>query len=78
MKRRLVFLLFLTCKSLSMIIFSQIMLFRIPQITSPRTERRVTRNSRATYASNHQGIGHNLPQEAAEAFAKAVVEVDGH
>jgi len=24
------------------------------------------------------GIGHNLPQEAPEAFAKAVVEVDGY
>jgi hypothetical protein len=24
------------------------------------------------------GVGHNLPQEAPEAFAKAVVEVDGY
>ena len=24
------------------------------------------------------GIGHNLPQEAPQAFAAAVVEVDGH
>ena len=24
------------------------------------------------------GIGHNLPQEAPQAFAKAVVEVDGY
>ena len=24
------------------------------------------------------GIGHNLPQEAPEAFAKAVIEVDGY
>jgi pimeloyl-ACP methyl ester carboxylesterase len=23
------------------------------------------------------GVGHNLPQEAPEAFAKAVIEVDG-
>jgi pimeloyl-ACP methyl ester carboxylesterase len=25
-----------------------------------------------------KGIGHNVPQEAPEAFAKAVVEVDGY
>jgi hypothetical protein len=41
----------------------------------------------ATYAKkfsgrySHQiingGIGHNLPQEAPQAFAKAVIEVDG-
>ena len=24
------------------------------------------------------GVGHNLPQEAPEAFAKAVIEVDGY
>ena len=24
------------------------------------------------------GVGHNLPQEAPEAFAKAIVEVDGY
>ena len=24
------------------------------------------------------GVGHNLPQEAPQAFAKAVVEVDGY
>jgi pimeloyl-ACP methyl ester carboxylesterase len=26
----------------------------------------------------HGGIGHNLPQEAPQAFAKAVVDVDGY
>ncbi len=25
-----------------------------------------------------KGIGHNVPQEAPEAFAKAVLDVDGH
>jgi pimeloyl-ACP methyl ester carboxylesterase len=25
-----------------------------------------------------EGIGHNVPQEAPDAFAKAVVDVDGH
>ena len=25
-----------------------------------------------------EGIGHNVPQEAPQAFAKAVVEVDGY
>ncbi len=25
-----------------------------------------------------KGIGHNVPQEAPRAFAKAIVEVDGH
>jgi len=24
------------------------------------------------------GVGHNLPQEASHAFAKAVIEVDGY
>jgi pimeloyl-ACP methyl ester carboxylesterase len=30
------------------------------------------------YALIKGGVGHNLPQEAPEAFAKAVVEVDGY
>ena len=25
-----------------------------------------------------EGIGHNVPQEAPQAFAEAIIEVDGH
>ena len=31
-----------------------------------------------THRNIKGGIGHNLPQEAPQAFAKAVVEVDGY
>jgi pimeloyl-ACP methyl ester carboxylesterase len=49
---------------------------------------RSTRSDASAYAKKFSGkyshriipggIGHNLPQEAPQAFAKAVVEVDGY
>jgi len=29
-----------------------------------------------THAPDYQGVGHNLPQEARQAFAEAIVDVD--
>ena len=36
-----------------------------------------TANKPGTITFNKGSIGHNLPQEAPQAFAKAVIEVDG-
>jgi pimeloyl-ACP methyl ester carboxylesterase len=37
------------------------------------------RNSRANIRTeSSRGIGHNVPQEAPQAFAKAIVDVEGY
>jgi pimeloyl-ACP methyl ester carboxylesterase len=38
------------------------------------------RNSRGRYKHRviEGGVGHNLPQEAPQAFADAIIEVDGY
>ena len=40
--------------------------------------RRFCGTAAMTLGAAQGGIGHNLPQEAPQAFAKAVVDVDGH
>jgi pimeloyl-ACP methyl ester carboxylesterase len=42
------------------------------------TLRRARRPGKYAHRVITGGVGHNLPQEAPQAFAKAVVEVDGY
>ncbi len=47
--------------------------------TINRERRSFVGTAAMTLAATHQGgVGHNLPQEAPQAFAEAVVEVEGY